>query len=410
MKSYVISICGAGGKTTILIKLALYYAKKNYKVAVLTTTHMCHIKSKYFDCYGVDAGSGKIGYIGDEEYKRVCKEYDYIIIEADGSRTKPMKIPNDKKEPVIPDNTNEIHIVFGAQAIGRKISAVCHRYESAFDNINENINQNTNKEILEVLHNKDKIVDEHILKLFMKYFYINPLKNKYKNIKIYSHIVDLSKSNNYKKYKNISFVLMASGSSIRFGENKLLYKINNKKMYEIVLDTLNNTKLNIIKYFKQKFNYDLNIQIVLVTSHKEIIEEQKSSNKQIVLYNDNANEGLSSTIRISTEYLKNNTDAICYVPGDLIGLKQNEFESFIRLSLLSNNDISCFVSNYQLSSPTFIQKKFFDKAMEVKGDKGLRELIKEKKFEAFLYHILEEDFLDIDTKEDLKKFKEEDIK
>ncbi len=44
----------------------------------------------------------------------------------------------------------------------------------------------------------------------------------------------MSKSDNYKKYKNISFVVSVSCFSNRFGSNKLFYKINGVEIYKLV--------------------------------------------------------------------------------------------------------------------------------------------------------------------------------
>ena len=58
---------------------------------------------------------------------------------------------------------------------------------------------------------------------------------------------------------------MASGASKRFGENKLLYSFNGKKLYRYLIDEL----VTLTKY-----------QIIVVTSYEEIKKEVESIPKK----------------------------------------------------------------------------------------------------------------------------------
>lgn len=95
-------------------------------------------------CRGELCEPGKVYYAGHEEkkkskltplnsdeYQKLCDILDYVIIEADGSRAMPMKIPN-AGEPIIPDNVNEIIIVVGMESTGRKIGYICHRFNEFY--------------------------------------------------------------------------------------------------------------------------------------------------------------------------------------------------------------------------------------------------------------------------------------
>ena len=70
--------------------------------------------------------STKIGPLPEDFYETAVKEADITLIEADGSRGMPAKIPADY-EPVIPENIDEIHIVIGMSALGKPASKVVHR-------------------------------------------------------------------------------------------------------------------------------------------------------------------------------------------------------------------------------------------------------------------------------------------
>ena len=55
---------------------------------------------------------------------------DRVIIEADGTKGLPLKVPNDR-EPVIPAFADAVIAVAGLSALGRPLGEVCHRPELA---------------------------------------------------------------------------------------------------------------------------------------------------------------------------------------------------------------------------------------------------------------------------------------
>ena len=139
----IISIVGSGGKTTLLKKLAAQYRSEGKRVFVTTTTHMFleenmlltddpdtiirALQEDGFAIAGLSDGK-KICALSEETYEAVCAHADVVLVEADGSRMHPLKYPRET-EPVIPENTDEIIVVCGLNAIGQKAKEVCHRLE-----------------------------------------------------------------------------------------------------------------------------------------------------------------------------------------------------------------------------------------------------------------------------------------
>ena len=139
----IISIVGSGGKTTLLKKLAADYRAEGKRVFVTTTTHMFieeetlltddadtiigALQEKGFVMAGIPQGE-KIKALSKETFEAVCKRADVVLVEADGSKHLPLKYPN-ATEPVIPENTDEILVVCGLNALGQKAKDVCHRLE-----------------------------------------------------------------------------------------------------------------------------------------------------------------------------------------------------------------------------------------------------------------------------------------
>ena len=193
----VIAIVGAGGKTTLVHKLAKEYMDKGLKVLVTTTTHMYKEKNtladasvdEMVDCLnrnhycmaGSSAGDNKIKALPEDVYNRLCSEADVVIVEADGSKHMPLKYP-EPWEPVIPFNTDKIIIVAGLHGLGMKCKDAVHRYELAAENLD--MDENT---IIEPVH---------IEKLIRK-GYLEPLKKDITDTEIY--IQPMQADNLYKR-------------------------------------------------------------------------------------------------------------------------------------------------------------------------------------------------------------------
>lgn len=177
------AIVGSGGKTTLLKKMAEKYRSQGKKVFVTTTTHMFieedtlltddadtiiqELRDKGYAMAGIPDGV-KFKALSEETYAKVCVHADVVLIEADGSKHMPLKYPN-KTEPVIPDNTEEIIVVCGLNALGQMAKEVCHRLELV-------------KECLGI-RDDTLISPSHVQKLVTE-GYIKPLQEKYPDKKI----------------------------------------------------------------------------------------------------------------------------------------------------------------------------------------------------------------------------------
>lgn len=124
----LIGVVGAGGKTTLIYLLAREFTEKGYRVAITTTTHMQSEGRYGLVPVGIPCEEGKIKGISAEFPETLLENYDVVLVEADGSRCLPMKVPAEH-EPVLPKGANLIIGVAGASAIGKMFQEACHRYE-----------------------------------------------------------------------------------------------------------------------------------------------------------------------------------------------------------------------------------------------------------------------------------------
>ncbi len=135
----VISLCGAGGKTSALFDLAADYRALDptLKIAVLTTTRMMLERPPKIDHYlsvnslkeagrlkpgitmvarGMDAQEKIYGFEPDEVDQWINEFGDKVVlIEADGANKRPLKAPRDG-EPRFPGKTQVAIGVLGADA------------------------------------------------------------------------------------------------------------------------------------------------------------------------------------------------------------------------------------------------------------------------------------------------------
>lgn len=144
----VVSVAGAGGKTTILHTLAEEYARAGEHVVVTTTTHIVDEGKEYFLLdpsvekirqyletfrqvwVGRPAPGGKLKGLAEPVFGELLTWDIPLLIEADGAKRMPLKVPA-AHEPVIPEETTHLLSVYGLDAVGRTFKEVCFRFELA---------------------------------------------------------------------------------------------------------------------------------------------------------------------------------------------------------------------------------------------------------------------------------------
>ncbi|GAA0727719.1 selenium cofactor biosynthesis protein YqeC [Clostridium malenominatum] len=145
----VISIVGAGGKTSLMFALG-EELRKEFRVMITTTTKIFvprnnqydfmfigedaystrNIKHKGIYIYGkkINSENKIIGFQG-EELNKIIESFDYVIIESDGSKMKPLKGWGEQ-EPVICSDTDKTIGVFDISTIGNYIeNKLIHRMD-----------------------------------------------------------------------------------------------------------------------------------------------------------------------------------------------------------------------------------------------------------------------------------------
>lgn len=145
----LVSIVGAGGKSTLLFALGRDLAASGASVILTTTTRVGDDQPAEPICWSADPATveaalhrrlplfvavgraaAKITGPSAEEVDRLFgrTSADHVIVEADGAAGRLIKAPAEH-EPVIPAASTTVVVVASIAAIGHPISAVAHRPE-----------------------------------------------------------------------------------------------------------------------------------------------------------------------------------------------------------------------------------------------------------------------------------------
>ena len=143
----VIAVVGGGGKTSLIYRLTDELIDKGKRVIITTTTHMAGEselpfarggdavrvkelleKERYVIAAEYEEDTGKYASLTDEKLEELRELCDVMLVEADGARHHPVKVP-EKWEPVIPRCADIVISVIGLDCLGQPISQSAYRME-----------------------------------------------------------------------------------------------------------------------------------------------------------------------------------------------------------------------------------------------------------------------------------------
>jgi len=190
----------------------------------------------------------------------------------------------------------------------------------------------------------------------------------------------------------ISAIVLAAGNSQRMGiENKMLLPFRGTTIISTVLQQLEHSEVN---------------EIILVTGlDKKIIEEiNDGANKIKVVVNEQANEGLTSSIQCGIKAANNSAKGFLICLGDMPLLTSEDY-NLLNNKLLNTNtkQILTPVKNFKKGNPVVFSCHFKNEILQLKYQGGCKPIVLEneeyvKEVEVFNNHF----FVDIDTPEDFQ--------
>lgn len=193
--------------------------------------------------------------------------------------------------------------------------------------------------------------------------------------------------------KNIAVLILAAGKSSRMNRIKQLEKINGETLLDITLEKVNSL-------------FSENVFCVLGANYDEI--KQGITSKNITFINNkNFEKGLGASVVSGVNYFienKLNFEGIFILLADQPAIEIPYLKAM--LELFKKNDNTIIASNYgnELGVPAIFPEKYFTELLLIKGDKGAKKFINQRKNEV-LYPKKSTNLFDIDTKKDLFLYK-----
>ena len=421
----LISITGGGGKTTSMFKLARELLKHDKKVLVSTTTAiMKPDKSKYEKLYlaqdtdykTIEASSSGITVLGskinkinkligveqqiiDEIFK--SKKFDYIIVEADGSKRKPIKAPA-SHEPVIPSLTTKTIGIIGMDAVGQKIYEGNVHRASLFSQVTNSklgdcIDENS---IYNLIVSPEGIFKNSPLES-QKYIILNKSETKSRNLvsqkvksKLITNKINIEKIiiGSMGKEIKVTGVIMASGFSRRMKTDKLLLKLGDKMVLEKVIESCVKSSLD---------------DIIVIYRKEEVKNIANQYNLKAIL-NENAIEGQSASIKLGVENIDKDTKGIMFIVGDQPHLDSLTIDKIIEQFEKNPEKIIIPMYGSNKGNPTVFPRNLKEQLNVLEGDVGGKEVINNN-LEQVEYVEIEnhQAGTDMDTVEEYEKLKED---
>lgn len=431
----LICFVGAGGKTTTMFNLAKELKDLGKKVLISTTTAIFYPEEDQYDeiividnpqnfVFRNNISSASITVIAKEEnpigkLKGIERDliseiftkgiFDYILVEADGSKRKPIKAPA-YYEPVIPRLSTKVVGVIGLDSLYKKIdNKHVHRPEIFCNITNSNMDDIITEEIVLRLITDEKGLFKNNGIVFKKYLFLNKAENKERR-KSGFIIKDMIESSNFKIEKiiitsminkksyhnvkvNITGIILASGFSRRMGKQKLLLEIEETPIVEKVIKSVKASQID---------------DVILVYRDARI-KSIASEHDIKALYNKKAHRGQSEAIKLGVSNSSKDTDGYMFFVGDQPFLQALVIDKIIDTYKKENKMIVIPKYNNKKGNPVLFSSELKESLLKLDGDIGGRSIIKTIDDVDIAYVQFDDEKLglDIDTLEEYLAIKHE---
>ena len=382
----VISIVGAGGKTSLLFAWARELADAGKKVVITTTTHMYRpapVEDENIRIVAADdpERADKVTAPPDDILEGLRETADAVLIEADGSRRMPLKWPA-PWEPVVPDYTDVTVCVAGLSGLGQKTADAVYRAEEMPEALKrEVVDFNLIHALVSSRSGGQKGVRGEF-RVFMNQVDddLDRLAAAYRLQQFFAVLGIQSAWGSLKAEPRIAVILEAAGNSRRFGSNKLLHAMEDgRPMISSILDAVR--PLDVYKK-------------IIVTQYDEVAD--LASGFEAVM-NDSPDMGISHSMQLGIE-AAGDADAYMFCVCDQPGLKASTIERLIEVYKKGTAGIVSLSWQGKMCNPKIFSSRFRNQLMSLSGDTGGRQILAANSADLLLVEADSEDeIIDIDS-------------
>ena len=197
---------------------------------------------------------------------------------------------------------------------------------------------------------------------------------------------------------NVGIIILAAGSSSRFGHPKQLLQFEEKTLLRRTIESAQKS--------------DCFPLVVVLGAYFEQIENEIIDFDCAIVFNADWQTGMSSSIKIGVEKmleLAPDISAVVIALCDQPFVKSEHFNKLVEKFLETKKPIIASFYNETFGVPALFAKEMFSELSKLEGDKGAKEFIR-KNLDLVEKIYLPEAEIDIDTKEDFEKLKNSETK
>lgn len=177
-------------------------------------------------------------------------------------------------------------------------------------------------------------------------------------------------------------ILLASGYSHRFQENKLLYELDGMPLIAHTLHKLSALKPH---------------SLIVVTQYKEI-EALAKDYGAVIVSNTQAREGQSSSIRLGIK--RSDADQAMLCVADQPYLRLETFKKLLELA--DGEHIICVTCKGILRNPAIFPRKYYQELLALTAEQGGKQILKKYREKVIAVPCDLDEVRDIDKRIDLK--------
>ncbi len=423
-KGDVISLVGGGGKTTTMYHIAGELVKSGLKVIITTTTHIAPPDEPYAILYTKDFNEIARALEKDNplivadrfENERVCgvdpiwvselgRLADVVLVEADGSRSRPFKAPHDH-EPVIPPSSTIVIPVVGAEAAYKPLTEEwTHRTEKITEITGLKEGEIITPEIIAntILHPMGGMKGVPSDATFIPLINKADTRDDIRTAREISTCLfqggvkkTIITSHKYRTFIkpfpcncHVTAIILAAGGSSRMGKPKQLLEIGGKTLVSIVIE---NILASIID------------EVIIVTQPDLplISDNEYPDIKRVV--NNEWQTGQSSSMKAGLNAVDPKTNAVMFFMADQPMVDEGIINSLIIAFQDSQKPIISPLYNGKKGAPVIFKRRLFDELNLIQGDRGGRDLLEVYPVEYVNIEIPIA-ALDVDTPEEFEKLR-----
>ncbi len=443
----VVAFVGAGGKTSLMLALAEELFEAGVRMAITTTTKIATAELPQNQpselvietdteelihntrsiiamrripvlVSGIDDSNNRLLGIDINTIDSLAqeKEIEVLLIEADGSRRKPFKIPM-PHEPVVSECVNKLCIVVGLDALGLGITEENFYNTTGMQELGAILGEPLSPQLLRrlLLHqtgylrfksNACKIYlalnkaekfrgDLELQELIIELFH-NDLEQIFVTSTVTKPVVKSISDNNYHR---LTGIILAAGMSSRFNGVKQLAKINEKSLsYHVTKQALESNLDDVTIVLGHKFDE-------VRSSLGELIDNDKLS----IVCNKDYTDGLSSSIIIGLEPVFGRSDAVMIILGDQLKITTEILNKLIYAYRHSFAKLCVPMivtpGSIRPGNPVIFNQRLFSELVKITGDIGAREVVRKNLDYAKQVEFIGEDSqFQINTNADLENY------